>query len=95
MRLAIDKFYSELTNGKAEYEAACTTERLAEELARSRHKAFAEGMATSSEVVDAEVLLHGARVAKMVILYEIDIALCSLMMIVGTTDNFLDYMGYE
>ena len=95
MRLAIDKFYSALTNGKAEYEAACTTERLAEELARSRRKAFAEGMATSSEVVDAEVLLHGARVAKMVILYEIDISLCSLMMIVGTTDNFLDYMGYE
>ena len=92
MRLAIDKFYSILTDSLAEYEAVCTTERLAEELVRSRRKAFGEGMATSSEVVDAEVLLCGARVAKMVALYEIDIALCTLLTIVGCTDNYLDYI---
>ena len=59
---------------------------------RSRRKAFGEGMATSSEVVDAEVLLHSTRVAKMVALYEIDIALCSLLTIIGATNNYLDYI---
>lgn len=95
MRLTIDRLYSALMAGRAEYEVACTTERLAEELARSRRRAFGEGMATSSEVVDAEVLLTGARVAQMVALCEIDVALCSLLMVVGTTDEFLDYMRYE
>lgn len=92
MRLAIDKFYSALIDSRAEYDAGCTTERLAEELVRSRRKAFGEGMATSSEVVDAEVLLHSTRVAKMVALYEIDIALCSLLSIIGATNNYLDYI---
>ncbi|MBO7300794.1 MAG: TolC family protein [Tidjanibacter sp.] len=92
IRLAIDKFHSTMIDSRAEYEAECTTERLAEELVRSRRKAFGEGLATSSEVVDAEVLLCGARVAKMVALYELDIALCSLLAIVGCTDNYLDYI---
>lgn len=92
MRLSIDRLHTAMMDGVAEYEAGLSTERLAEELVRSRHKAFAEGMATSSEVVDAEVLLHSTRVAKMMALYEIDVALCSLLMIVGKTDNYLDYI---
>ena len=46
-----------------------TTIELSEELVRMRKKAFAEGMATSTEVVDAETLLSKTKVARLAAYY--------------------------
>mgnify|MGYP000282036128 CR=1 FL=1 len=40
-----------------------------------RKKAFAEGMATSTEVVDAETLLSKTKVARLAAYYEYDVTL--------------------
>lgn len=91
MHLAIEKFYSELTTALDEYRVGTHTIALARELLRSRERAFAEGMATSSEVVDARLLLSQIEVANLTNLYRADCALGNLLMLTGCMDNYLSY----
>ena len=77
-----------------------TTIELSEELVRIRKKSFAEGMATSTEVVDAETMLATVRVARLAAYYEYDVALMNLLAICGTVreifrDNLLKPTLYE
>ena len=52
--VGIDKFYSQMQNALSSVNALNTTIELSRELVRMRKKAFTEGMATSTEVVDAK-----------------------------------------
>ena len=56
-----------------------------------RRKAFAEGMATSTEVVDAEVMLSKARIAVLLAYYEYDVALANLLSLCGAPERFERY----
>ena len=60
-------------------------------LVRIRKKSFAEGMATSTEVVDAETMLATVRVARLAAYYEYDVALMNLLAICGTPERFEKY----
>ena len=60
-----------------------------------RQRAFAEGMATSTEVVDAVQMLSEAHLSMLATLYTIDTSLASLLMITGSTQNILDYFPNE
>ncbi len=51
------------------------TIELSEELVRIRKKSFTEGMATSTEVIDAETMLANVKVARLAAYYEYDVAL--------------------
>ena len=70
---------------------------MASELVRTRRKAFTEGVATSTEVVDAEVVLSEARLGKAATLYAIDTALATLLMLCGQDDytNYINNQAYE
>ena len=68
-----------------------TTIILNEELLRMRHASFAEGIATSAEVVDAENALSEVRLARLAAYYAYDVALINLLAISGLTDSFEDY----
>ena len=57
LEVGIDKFYSQLQNALDNVKALDTTIEMSRELVRVRKKSFQEGMATSTEVVDAEVML--------------------------------------
>ena len=67
---------------------------LAEELLRMRRMAFAEGMATSTEVIDAENALSEVSLARLAAYYGYDVALANLLALCGMTDEFDDYMIY-
>lgn len=56
-----------------------------------RRKAFAEGMATSTEVVDAEVMLSKVRIAVLLAYYEYDVALANLLSLCGAPERFERY----
>ena len=73
------------------YRVGTHTIALARELLRSRERAFAEGMATSSEVVDARLLLSQIEVVNLTNLYRADCALGNLLMLTGCMDNYLSY----
>ena len=63
LEVGIDKFYSQLQNALDNVKALDTTIEMSRELVRVRKKSFQEGMATSTEVVDAEVMLAKVKTA--------------------------------
>ena len=90
--IGIDKLYSQLQKAQDNVRALNTTIELSEELVRIRKKSFAEGMATSTEVVDAETMLATVRVARLAAYYEYDVTLMNLLAICGTPEHFEKYL---
>lgn len=91
LSVAIDKFYSLTENALEDISALETTIELCRELVRMRNRSFAEGMATSTEVVDAEVMLSKARIASLLAYYQYDVALINLLATCGIPDSFYSY----
>lgn len=91
LAVGVDKLYSQMQKAQDNVSALNTTIELSEELVRMRKKAFAEGMATSTEVVDAETLLSQVRVARLAAYYEYDVALMNLLALCGTPERFEKY----
>lgn len=84
----VDKLYTQLQKAQDNVRALNTTIELSEELVRIRKKSFAEGMATSTEVVDAETMLANVRVARLAAYYEYDVALMNLLALCGVPEHF-------
>ena len=91
LSVGIDKLYTQLQKAQDNVSALNTTISLSEELVRIRQKSFAEGMATSTEVVDAETMLATVRVARLAAYYEYDVALMNLLALCGTPERFEQY----
>lgn len=89
--LAIDKFYNQIENALDNIEALNTTLEMSSELLRIRQKAYKEGMATSTEVVDAEVMLSNVQIAYLIAYYEYDLALINILAICGIPESFDQY----
>ena len=64
---------------------------MANELVRIRVKSFREGMATSSDVVDAEVILSNVKTAFLLAYYQYDVALANLLSLCGIPESFGRY----
>lgn len=79
LAVGVDKLYTQLEKAQDNVRTLATTITLSEELVRIRKKSFAEGMATSTEVVDAETMLARVKVARLAAYYEYDIALMNLL----------------
>lgn len=87
----VENLYYEVQKSQEEVENLKIQEKLATELVRARTKAFAEGLATSTEVVDAESALS---VVKLLILnakYAYIISFASLLEFSGQSKDFLKY----
>jgi len=88
---AIENFYFEIEKSQEEIMNLKVQEELAKELVRVRTKAFSEGLATSTQVVDAETNLS---VVKLLILntkYIYIISLANLLEFSGLSKEFLKY----
>lgn len=91
LAVGVDKLYTQLQKAQENVKALNTTIALSEELVRMRKKSFAEGMATSTEVIDAENLLANVKVARLAAYYEYDVALMNLLSLCGTPEQFANY----
>lgn len=89
--VAVDKLYSQMQNAQDNVEALQTTIRMSEELVRIRKKSFREGMATSAEVVDAEVVWSKVKIAFLLAYYQYDVALINLLAVCGQPESFRQY----
>lgn len=87
----ITKYYTQLQNALDNVKALNTTLEMSEELVRIRQKSFQEGMATSTEVVDAEVMLSKVKTAFLLAYYQYDVALINLLSICGIPEAFQQY----
>ena len=88
----VQKLYSELKEAQDEVNTLHTTIAMSEELLRIRRKSFDEGMATSTEVVDAEVMLSNVRIALLLASYQFDVSLASLCSVCGVPEMFWKLM---
>ncbi|MCD8092196.1 MAG: TolC family protein [Bacteroides sp.] len=93
LSVGIDKLYTQLQKAQDNVRALNTTIELSEELVRIRKKSFVEGMATSTEVVDAETMLATVRVARLAAYYEYDVALMNLLALCGTPEHYARYFS--
>ncbi|MDD3107984.1 MAG: TolC family protein [Alistipes sp.] len=89
--VGVDQFYNDMRNARNAVVALRTTIALSRELVRSRCKAFAEGMATSTEVVDAEVMRSKVEIASLLAYYQYDVALMRLLAACGMPELFYEY----
>ena len=88
---AVDELYATLLQTEQEVCVLNTTIALNEELLRMRRASFAEGIATSAEVVDAENALSEVRLARLAAYYAYDLALVNLLALCGMIDSFEEY----
>ena len=88
---AVDELYATLLRTEQEVSVLNTTIALNEELLRMRHASFAEGIATSAEVVDAENALSEVRLARLAAYYAYEMALVNLLALCGMFDSFEEY----
>ena len=92
LEVLVQKLYSELKEAQDEVTTLHTTIAMSEELLRIRRKSFDEGMATSTEVVDAEVMLSNVRIALLLASYQFDVSLASLCSVCGVPEMFWKLM---
>ena len=90
--ILVQKLYTELQEAQDEINTLGTTIAMSEELLRIRRKSFDEGMATSTEVVDAEVMLSKVRIAMLLAYYQFDVSLASLCSVCGVPEMFWKLM---
>ena len=64
---------------------------MSRELVRIRKKSFQEGMATSTDVIDAETMLSKVQIAFLLAYYKYDVALASLLSTCGMSESFWQY----
>lgn len=88
----VQKLYSQMKEAEEEVSTLQTTIAMSEELLRIRRKSFEEGMATSTEVVDAEVMLSTVRIAMLLAQYQFDVSLASLCSVCGVPELFWKLM---
>ena len=88
----VQEIYSQMQEAQDEVNTLQTTIAMSEELLRIRRKSFEEGMATSTEVVDAEVMLSKVRIAMLLAYYQFDVSLASLCSVCGVPELFWKIM---
>ena len=91
LAVGVDKLYTQLEKAQDNVKALNATIALSEELVLIRKKSFTEGMATSTEVIDAETMLASVKVARLAAYYEYDVALMNLLSLCGTPEQFANY----
>ena len=85
--------YDEYVSAVDQYTSLQSSLDLAEESLRSEQRAFAEGVGTSLQVVDAQLALSRIRVERLNAQYDAVVALARLLEASGQSDRLLEYIG--
>ncbi|TAA48736.1 TolC family protein [Corallincola spongiicola] len=89
----VEKTYRESQQALEEYAGLKSSIELAEENLHLRSKAFSQGLATSIDVIDAELFLASIKTQRLVASYHYVISLSQLMAISGGINNFESYQN--
>ena len=91
LRLAVQKTYDEILLYKDEFNSLSSSLALARENYKLRSLAFKEGLATSVEVVDAQMLLSGAKTQRLNAAYNYVKSLATLCVLSGEREQFFRF----
>lgn len=92
INLLIDKLYNQLQNYHNRLNSIASSIRFAEEYHQAKGRAFQEGLATASELIDAELNLAKARTERLEAAFKYDTTLAKLLEAAGISINFMDYI---
>jgi outer membrane protein TolC len=85
--------HQELMKDSEQFDALQASLDLAQENLRARKRSFEEGLATSLDVVDAQMSLSGIQVARMKAAYSFDVALAQLLEACGRGADYPRYLA--
>ncbi len=91
IRTLVEQQYITMENARADYESSLKSLAFTEEYLRARQKAFNQGMATSLDVVDAELALSNSKMSAIQAAYKFDMALINMLSTSGIFDSFESY----
>ena len=91
LSLAVQKTYNEILLYRDEFSSLSSSLALARENYKLRSLAFKEGLATSVEVVDAQMLLSGAKTQRLNAAYSYVKKLAELCVLSGESDLFFKF----
>lgn len=89
--LLVDKLYNQTQNALDNVTTLQTTIELSKELVRMRQKSYQEGMATSIEIIDAELFLSKVRIASLMAYFQFESGLINLLSVCGIPGDFSKY----
>ncbi|MBR4633130.1 MAG: TolC family protein [Elusimicrobia bacterium] len=87
---AVKKYHHEAMSAIEQYESLKSSQDLTEENLNLYKKSFKEGLATSIEVIDAELALEKVRLEQSQALFDFNVAYAKLMDICGNSQLLLD-----
>jgi len=90
-----EKTYKEMLGAKDEYTLLESSISLAKENYRLRSISFSEGLSTSVELVDAQMILLGAKTKRLNAAYTYVQKLSQLCVLGGDREMFFEFMGEE
>lgn len=91
IQTGILKLHQQLLMQMEQMEELDKTLEFAKTYVESRDKAFREGLSTSTEVVDASLLLAKVKIDRLQALYNYDVTLATLLQVCGSPDLFITY----
>lgn len=91
IKTVIKKLHQQLGMQVEQLEELDKTLEFAKTYVESRDKAFHEGLSTSTELVDANLLLAKVKIARLQAMYNYDVTLATLVQVCGSPDLFLEY----
>jgi outer membrane protein TolC len=93
IKTVIKKMHQQLGMQVEQLEELDKTLEFAKIYVESRDKAFHEGLSTSTELVDANLLLAKVKIDRLQAMYNYDVTLATLLQICGSPDMFLAYQS--
>lgn len=93
IKTVIKKMHQQLGMQVEQLEELDKTLEFAKTYVESRDKAFHEGLSTSTELVDANLLLAKVKIDRLQAMYNYDVTLATLLQICGSPDMFLAYQS--
>jgi len=90
---AINKYYQELHMFLEQIHELDGAMEFTYEYSRAREKAFSEGMATATQVSDANLAVAKVKIDRLQAIYSWDVALSKLLYYSGLSDQFVVYMS--
>ncbi len=91
VKMLVAKLYQDLQKQQEQIANLNVQLELATEFVRVRNRAFSEGFASSSEVVDAEVALSVVELLRLEAHFQYAVELAGLLEVSGMSRNFLEY----
>lgn len=95
LSLLVEKTYREANQALEEYNGLASSVSMASENIRLQKKAFSQGLATSLDVVDAEMYLNSIKTQRSAAAYQYVLSLSRLLAISGEVDSFNQYQQYQ